>query len=145
MNFPEYAYGFSLSFSIGNRAAQADHTQARLNRQQSEASLQRTRNTIRQEVRNAIIGLVQARAQVAAARMAVERSRQTLDAEQRKLRAGTSTSYNVIRIQRDLVSAEQLEVQARVGYAKARVELDLATGATLEKRGISPDRVLATR
>jgi outer membrane protein TolC len=144
LNFPEYAYGFSLSFSIGNRAAQADHTEAQLNRQQSELSLQRTRNTIRQEVRNTIIGVMQAKAAVAAADTAVERSRQTLDAEQRKLRAGTSTSYNVIQIQRDLFTAELAEVQARVAYARARVALDRATGTILERRGIDLDQVIAS-
>ena len=143
VNFPEYAYGFSLSFSIGNRAAQADNLQAQLNRQQSEYSLQRTRNTIRQEVRNAIILLMQAKAGVAAARSAVELSRRTLDAEQRKLRAGTSTSYNVIRIQRDLFDDELSEVRARVVYAKARVELDRITGSTLARRNIDLDSVIA--
>ncbi|MBI4479863.1 MAG: TolC family protein [Acidobacteria bacterium] len=143
LNFPEYAYGFSVSFPIGNRAAQADHQQALLSRQQSETSLQRTRNQIRLEVRNALIGLVQAGAQIAAARMAVGRSRQTLDAEQKKLRAGTSTSYNVIRVQRDLFIAQLAEVQARVGYAKARVEMDRSMGVLLERRGIDLDRAVA--
>lgn len=143
LNFPEYAYGFSISFPIGNRAAQADHQQALLNRQQSEASLQRTRNQIRMEVRNALIGLVQTRAQVAAAKVAVDRSQQTLDAEQRKLRAGTSTSYNVIRVQRDLLGAQLAEVQAKVGYAKARVEMDRSTGLVLRNRGLDLSSAIA--
>jgi outer membrane protein len=145
INFPEYAYGFLFSFPIGNRAAQADHQQALLVRQQSETSLQRTRDTIRMEVRNAIIGLVQAKSQVEAAHMAVALSQQTLDAEQKKLRAGTSTSYNVIRVQRDLFNAELAEVQARVGYAKALVEMDRSTGAILDKRLISLDQIIAAR
>jgi len=143
LDFPEYAYGFSLSFPIGNRAAQADHQQALLNRQQSEESLQRTRNQIRLEVRNALIGLVQARAQVAAAEVAVERSQQTLDAEQRKLRAGTSTSYNVIRVQRDLFAAQLAAVQAKVSYAKARVEMDRSMGTLLQERGVNLDNAIA--
>jgi outer membrane protein TolC len=145
LDFPEYAYGFSFSFPIGNRAAQADHLRAQLELRQSETSLQRTRNQIRLEVRNAIIGLQQARAQVQAARVAVERSEQTLDAEQKKLRAGISTSYNVIRVQRDLFSAQLAEVQARVSYAKARVEMDRARGTTLEQRRISLEATLADR
>jgi outer membrane protein TolC len=143
LDFPEYAFGFSLSVPIGNRAAQADHQQALLNRHQSETSLQRTRNQIRQEVRNSLIGLVQARAVVAAAEVAVERSRQTLDAEQRKLRAGTSTSYRVIQVQRDLLEAQLAEVQAKAAYAKARLAMDLSTGTLLDRRGIDLDRALA--
>lgn len=145
MNFPEYAFGFSLTIPIGNRSAQADHTKALLRRQQMDGSLQRTRDQIRLEVRNAIIGLEQAKAQIAAAHMAVSLSQQKLDAEQKKLRAGTSTSYNVILAQRDLLDAELAEVQAKVGYAKARVEMDRSMGTLLQKRGIDLDRTIAGR
>jgi len=75
--------------------------------------------------------------------VAVERSQQTLDAEQRKLRAGTSTSYQVIRVQRDLLEAQLAEVQARVGYAKARVEMERSMGTLLARRGIDLNRALA--
>ena len=135
--------GFSLSFLPHNRAAQADDMRARLDLRQAETGLERTRNQIRLEVRNAIIGLLQARAQVSAASRAVELSLQTLDAEEKKLRAGTSVAYNVIRIERDVLNAQQAEVQARVNYAKARVELERATGMLLEHRGLSMDKFAA--
>jgi outer membrane protein TolC len=143
LDFPEYAYGFSLSFTIGNRAAQADNLRARMELRQSETSLQRTRNQIRLEVRNAIIGLQQAHAQVAAASRAVAANQQTLNAEQKKLQAGTSTPYNVIRVERDLYSAQLAEVQARVSYAKALVEMARATGVTVEEAGLHLDELLA--
>ena len=136
-DFPEYAFGFSLSFSTHNRAAQADDMRARLDLRQAETSLERTRNQIRLEVRNAIIGLMQTKAQVTAAERAVGLATQTLDAEEKKLRAGTSVSYNVIRIQRDVLNAQLAEVQARVNYAKARVELDRSTGKLLDRANIS--------
>ena len=142
-DYPEYAFGFSLSFLPHNRAAQADDMRARLDLRQAETGLERTRNQIRLEVRNAIIGLLQARAQVSAASRAVELSLQTLDAEEKKLRAGTSVAYNVIRIERDVLNAQQAEVQARVNYAKARVELERATGMLLEHRGLSMDKFAA--
>jgi len=47
--------------------------------------------------------------------------------------AGLSTPYEVIRRQRDLMVAQFEEVRARTSYAKARVELDRATGKTGEK------------
>ena len=141
-DFPEYAVGFSLSIPLLNRSAQADDLRARLEQRQAETTLQRTRNQIFLEVRNAVIGLMQTKAQVEAAQVAVERSRQTLDAEEKKLQAGVSTPYNVIRTQRDLFSAELAEVQARVAYGKALVELDRATGQTLDRHQIDLDRVL---
>ena len=139
--FPEYAIGLSLTIPIKNRSAQADNVRARLEQRQTETSLQSTRNQITLEVRNAVIGLVQAKAQVEAARQVVEFERQTVDAEQKKLAAGVSTPYNVILVQRDLLSAELAEVQARATYAKARVEMDRSTGTTLERNQIDPQEV----
>lgn len=96
-------------------------------------------------MRNAIIGLMQAKAQVEAVRTAVELNRQTVEAEQKKLQAGVSTPYNVIRVQRDLLSAQFAEVQARVAYGKALVELDRATGQTLQRHQIDLDHALRGR
>ena len=136
IDFPEYAVGFSLSFPLLNRSAQADDLRARLEQRQSETALQRTRNQIGLEVRNAVIGLLQTQAQVAAARKAVDRMEQTLDAEEKKLQAGVSIPYNVIQVQRDLLAAQLAAVEARASYAKAVVQMDRATGVTLEKTGI---------
>jgi outer membrane protein len=127
-DFPEYAVGFSFSLNIRNRAAKADLYRARLEKQQTETGLQRTQNSIALEVRKAVIGLVQSKAQVEAAHKAAELSGELLTAEESKLLEGTSVPYEVIRRQRDLRSARFAEVQARVNYAKALVEKDRAMG-----------------
>ncbi|OFW02343.1 MAG: hypothetical protein A3G20_04925 [Acidobacteria bacterium RIFCSPLOWO2_12_FULL_59_11] len=145
MDFPEYAVGISLAIPILNRGAQADDLRARLELRQAETTLQRTRNQIQVEVRNAIIGLMQAKAQAEAARKAVDLAQQTLGAEGKKLQAGVSTPYAVIQVQRDLINAEFAEIQARVNYAKARVEMDRSTGTTLEKNNITLDEALQGR
>jgi outer membrane protein len=126
--YPEYAFGLSFSLNIRNRAAEADIYRAKLERQQTETSLQRTRNSIALEVRKAVMGLVQSKAQVEAAHKATELSRETLAAEDSKLLEGVSIPYDVIRRQRDLRSAQFAEVQARANYAKALVEMSRATG-----------------
>ncbi|OFV95227.1 MAG: hypothetical protein A3F68_02600 [Acidobacteria bacterium RIFCSPLOWO2_12_FULL_54_10] len=144
-DFPEYAFGFSLSVPVFNRAAQADHTRSRLDLRQAETAVQQTRNQIQTEVRTAVIGLLQTRAQVASADKAVDKTRQTLDAEQKRLDAGVSTSYSVIQIQRDLITAEAAAVEARAAFARARVEYDRATGATLTNNQLSLDSALTGR
>ncbi len=135
-DYPEQAAGLSINVPIRNRAAQADDIRAQLERSQLQVGLQRTRNQISLEVRQALIGLIQGKAQVEAAHQAVILAKQTLDAEQQKLEAGVSTSYNEILRERDLISAQLAEVQANVSYAKALVEMDRATGATLDQNGI---------
>jgi outer membrane protein TolC len=127
--YPEYAVGFSFSLNLRNRAAEADMYRAKLERTQSEMSLQRMRNNIALEVRKALIGLIQSKAQVEAAHKASELSGQTLAAEESKLLEGVSIPYEVIRRQRDYRSARFAEVQASANYAKGLVELNRVTGA----------------
>ena len=134
-DFPDTAFGFSFSMNIRNNAALVDHYRIRLESQQTATTVQRTQNSITLEVRKAIIGLIQSKSQVEAARKAVQLSRQSLAAEEGKLAEGNSIPYEVIRRQRDLTSALYAEVQARVGYAKALVERDRVMGILEAKSG----------
>ncbi|MBI1941985.1 MAG: TolC family protein [Acidobacteria bacterium] len=140
--FPDYSFGLSLQFPIRNRAAQADAVRALLEERQLKTQLQRTKNQVAQEVRNAEIALIQAKAQIEAARKAVVLARQTLDAEQKKFQLGESTVFLVIQAQRDLVAAEVREVQARSTYAKALTQFSQTTGTTLQKYRIELSEAL---
>ena len=93
--------------------------------------LQRTKNQVEQDVRNAEIGVIQAKARIEAAEKAVILNRQTLDAEQKKFQLGESTVFLVIQAQRDLATAEGNEVTARSTYAKALTQFRQATGTIL--------------
>jgi outer membrane protein TolC len=145
VKYPEYAIGFSLVIPIKNRSAQADNARASLQERQAELSMQRMQNQIGVEVRSASIKLMQAKAEVTAANSAVEFSRQSLDAEQKKRAAGLSTPYNVILAQRNLLDAQLVEVQARATYAKALVEMERSTGVLLEKSHIDAERAIQGR
>jgi outer membrane protein TolC len=127
-SYPEYAVGFSFSLNIRNRAVEADTYRSKLEKQQTETTLQRTRNSIALEVRKALIGLVQSKAQVEAAREAANLSGQVLAAEEARLLEGMAIPYDVIRRQRDFRSAQFAAVQARAGYANALVEMQRAMG-----------------
>jgi outer membrane protein TolC len=88
---------------------------------------------------------MQAKAVVAAAASAVDFSRQTLDAEQKKAAEGLSTPYNIILDQRNLLEAQLAEVQARASYANALVEMELSTGVLLDKSRISAEDAIRGR
>jgi outer membrane protein TolC len=140
--YPQFAFGVNVSFPLHNRQAQADDIRSRLELQQARDTLVRTQSQIEVDVQNALIAATQSKAQVAAAREAVRLEEQLVKAEQTKLAAGLSTSYNVILIQRDLLTAQLAEVQARDAYAKARVTLDQAMGVTLQTAHVSLDDAL---
>ena len=141
-NFPNYSIGFNLSVPLRNRAAQADLINGELNLRQQQLGLQRMENQVRVEVQNAVIALQQARAQYQASVKQRVLEEQTVDAEQKKLEMGVSTTYNVILTQRDLVTAQSNEVAAESAYAKARVEMDRTTGQTLYSNNISMDEAV---
>ncbi|HUI78175.1 MAG TPA: TolC family protein [Bryobacteraceae bacterium] len=140
--YPQIAFGLLINFPVRNRQAQADEVRSRLELSQAQDTLVRTQSQIEVDVHNALITVTQTRAQVAAARETVRLEEQKLDAEQQKLTAGLSTSYNVVLIQRDLTAAQLAEVQARDTYAKARVSLDQAMGVTLDTSHVNLDAVL---
>ena len=135
--FPEESVGFSLTLPLKNRAAQADNLRAQFEFQQAQISLQSLRNQAEVAIRQAMIGLVQGKAQEEAAHEAVVLAQQSLDAEQKKLGVGASTFYNVTLRQRDLTTAQYAEIEAADAYAKALVAIDEARGATLQRNGIS--------
>jgi outer membrane protein TolC len=141
-NFPDYSFGVSLTIPIRNRSAQADATRALLEQRQLRTQMQKTKNTVIQEVRNAEIAMIQAKAQIEAARKAVTLAEQTLDAEQKKFQLGESTVFLVIQAQRDLVAAEVREVQAHSTYAKALTQFSQATGSTLTRNNIEVNDAL---
>jgi outer membrane protein TolC len=138
-NFPNYAVGINLNVPLRNRAAQAQLASDELTYRQQELGLQRLENQVRVDVQNGMIGVSQARAQYIAAQKAQVLQAQTLDAETKKLSLGASTIYNQILAERDLVTAQSNLVAAEAAYARARVELDRATGQILYNNNVSLD------
>jgi len=136
-NFPDYNIGFQLNIPLRNRAAQADMLLDQLTVRQREIGIQQLENQIRVDVQNALIALQQSRATYLAANKTRVFREQTLDAEQKKYALGASTIFNVILVQRDLAQAQSAEVNALSSYSRARVQLDTATGQTLNNNNIS--------
>lgn len=137
--YPEYSAGFSLGFTIFNRAAQADDIRSRLDTRQVQANLEQTRSTVGFAVRSAVVALVRNKAQIQAAGRAAAASQLSFNGQQVRLQNGLATPYAVILAQRDLDSAQYAEIQARVTAAKDMVALEVAMGTFLQNHGISID------
>ncbi|HYR45295.1 MAG TPA: TolC family protein [Terriglobia bacterium] len=133
---PEYGIGFSLSFSVKNRAAQADNLRARLELQQAQVVLDQTKANVALQVRMQMTNLAPARSQVEAAVRAVAASQETADAEQVRWTSGYSSLDKVYQTQMDLVRAQIAEIQSRVNYAKAVVTAEGAAGTFNPRYGI---------
>jgi len=133
---PDKGIGLTLNIPIRNRNADALQVRAELEYRQAQMREQQIENQIRIEVRNAQFQVLQNRAAVAAAQAAVELGHQSLDAEQKKLNLGASTSTLVLQNQSVLATNESNLVSAMAAYEKSRIELDRATGLLLDHAGI---------
>ncbi len=142
-NYPNYSAGFSLNIPLRNRAAQSDYATSLVELRQNELSLQKSINQVEVDVRNAVIGLQQARARFVSAVKARVLQEETLKADQQKLSLGASTPFQVVQDQRDLATAQSSEVQAMANYSHARIAFDQAVGNTLEANHISVDEAKA--
>ena len=133
---PDKGIGLTLNVPIRNRTGQSAQVRSELEYRQAQMRVQQIENQVRIEVRNAQFQVQQNRAGVAAAQAAVELGHQSLDAEQKKLNLGASTSTLVLQNQSALATAESTIVSAMANYQKSRIELDRATGLLLDHAGI---------
>jgi outer membrane protein len=144
-NFPNYSAGFSLNITFRNRAAQADYVTDQLSLRQSQLQYQKATAQVRVDVKNAVIGLQQARARYETSVATRTLAQQTLEAEQNRFRFGESTIAAVVQAQRDLASDQSAEVQSMANYTHAKVAFDEAVGQTLDVNGISMEEAAAGR
>jgi outer membrane protein TolC len=140
-NFPNYSAGFSVSIPLRNRQAQADYAMDQLKLRQQELQLQRTVNQIRVEVKNAVVGVQQARLRYDTAVNTRVLAEQSLDAEQKRFQYGATGAdvTTVIQAQQDLANDQSAELQALAAYSHARIDLDVALGRTLDVNHIKID------
>ncbi|HXM68976.1 MAG TPA: TolC family protein [Candidatus Acidoferrum sp.] len=140
---PDKGVGLSLNIPLRNREAQANQVRAELEYRQAQVRLHQLENQVRIEVRNAQFDVKQNRAAVQAAQSAVDLARQTLDADQQKLKVGLTTTTAILQDASTLTTSESNLVSAKAAYEKSRIELDRATGLLLDHSGI--DVAEATR
>ncbi len=133
---PDYYVGLNLNIPIRNRVAKADQYRSELEYRQAQLRLEQLKKQVRIEVRNAQFALDQTGARVEAARKARDLAQRTFDITKKEQELGSGSSYQTLSAQRDLSLAELDLVSAQTIYEKAKVELDRATGATLEHNGI---------
>jgi outer membrane protein TolC len=133
---PDKGVGLTLSIPLRNREAQANQVRAELEYRQAQVRLHQLENQVRIEVRNAQFDVKQNRASVQAAQYAVDFARQTLDADQQKLKVGLTTTTAILQDASVLTTSASNLVSAKAAYEKSRVELDRATGLLLDHSGI---------
>ncbi len=123
-DYPTWTAGVSVSYPIGQSAVEASYVRARLETAQLRARLTSAEARVVQQVRDAGWKIEMNAKRIQTARAARELAEQRLDAEQRRLEVGLSTSFLVIQAQRDFSQAKTNELAAVLAYDLALVDFD---------------------
>ena len=138
-NSPFYSAGASVSLPIGNTGARYNYKVAKATREQMTLTLKQLEQAVLVQIENAIAVAATSFERVRATKNASDFAEAALDAEQKKLQNGKSTSFQVLQLQRDLTAARSAEIRALADYNIALSRLALNEGSTLERRKISLD------
>jgi outer membrane protein TolC len=136
---PEYQVGFKLLLTIRNRIAKADQFRAVLEYRQKELTFEGQKKSIRFDVRNSQYALEQAKARVVAAQKTSDLLQKTFDITKEEQKLGAKSSYDALLADRNLAVAQSALVTAQAAFEKAKVDIDRATGETLDRMGVSVD------
>ena len=134
---PNKGVGFSATLPIRNRTAQAQQARSLMEYRQAELHLEQLYTEIRMQVVNQQLALANDRAQVLSAMASEDYARQSLDAENKKLELGASTTANVLLMQRNLATAENTLISDKAAYAQVRAGLYQTLASTLQHYGIN--------
>ncbi len=136
-SFQSFAMGVTGDIPLGNEAAEARLKRATLTRLQRLSSKQSRRQSVRQDVLDAVDRVRAGWQRILAARQASILAGRTLEGERRQFESGTRTSTEVLDAASRLAEAQLAEIRALADYETAQVDLAVATGTTLGAGGIS--------
>ncbi len=136
---PEYQVGITLQINLRNRQAKADQFRTVLEYRQKQITYVQQQKTIRLDVRNALYSLEQAQARVDAAQKARDLAEQTFDITKQEQQLGAKSSVDTLNAENALAVAESALDAAQAKFEEAKVDLDRATGTTLDRMHVSID------
>ncbi len=138
--FPTWTILGTLSYPIFNRKAKGDYIKAEATLNRNIIELQRLKEGIQLEIRNAIRSVMNSKRKVDAALVSVELANEVLNNENEKFNVGLATTRDILEAQRDLIDAQTSKINAITEFNISLAELEKAKGTILEANDIILDR-----
>jgi outer membrane protein len=135
--YPTYYYGITMSIPLGARSQRAAYKAAKAMIEQVNLQYKQAEQNILIQVENTVGNLNSSLEKTRATREAREYAEAALEAEQKKLEVGKSTSFQVLSLQNDLTAARQAEIRALADYNKSLALLAQYEGTILDKHHLS--------
>ena len=134
---PFYTYGAQLSIPLSNIGPRNRYKATKLSAAQAVLVFKKLEQGVLIQIDDGIKQAQSNYERVDATRAAREYAEAALDAEQKKLASGKSTSFFVLQLQKDLTAARSAEIAALADYNKSLAALAQVEGTTLDRRGIN--------
>lgn len=134
---PFWSFGAQLSIPLGQTSARNNLKAAKATQEQLELVLKQGEQKTLVLIENDIANARSSFERVDATRQARLYAEAALEAEQKKLENGKSTSFVVLQLQRDLTNARSAEIRALADYNIALSRLAFHEGSTLDRRKVN--------
>jgi outer membrane protein len=131
--FEYWSVGLKLEIPLGNRAAEGKYRQTRLERMKMETETKSLGEKISNDVKKGILDIETTIKMREAAKVTTEFTEENLRVEEKRLKAGESTSYDVLKVQKDLTEAKTRYLKALVENNKAWSKVRAAEGTSLDE------------
>ena len=132
-SFPQWTVRLDVKMPLFNREAEAQVAEVDVNLRQLEIQVKAQQQAIMVEVANAYETVVLQRRVLGVATQARELSQEQVSGEMARFEVGFTTTFEVLRYQRDLAEAQVRELRAIIDYQIAVASLRKATGNNLDE------------
>ncbi len=123
-SYPQWSVGVQIGYPIGHSVSEANLARARLQYQQAQTQQKNLEMQVVAQVRTVGRNVQTNQQRVRSAGASRELQERKLEAEEKKLAAGMSSSFFVFQAQRDLSVARVAEIQAVLDYNKSLVDFE---------------------
>ncbi len=130
--FPSWTVGVNFAMPLPNRTADSRKKISELTVEEALLEIKRLEQAMLVQIDNALGEVETARERIEANRIATLLAAESLSAEEEKLRAGASTTFVVLELQRNLAQAQASQLRALLDYNNAVAGFHRDTGLTLD-------------
>jgi outer membrane protein len=131
-----WSVGLNVNIPIPNRVGAAQREQATLEKARVLLQLKQAEQRIMVEVDNVLQNVTTNHRSIEAAKVAEELAVRALEVENERLSVGLSTTYEVLRLQRDLAVARLQKLQSILNYHTSLAQLEQVKGTAIRDHGI---------
>ena len=135
-DFYSYKAGVEIEIPIGNAAAKAEYTQAKIDVSQAELDRRQLLSNVTLEVGKAVNDVITNMKRIQSTRVARELAEENLRNQQKRLEVGMATTKDILDFQDKLTTARGNEVQAATDYNVSLAELARAKGTLLDEYSV---------